>query len=200
MAATAKKPKVYNPDKTDYAVRPKETHHGTRTEILGIEESLLVPQADPRPATRPRTLKELRKWRPTQMRFLKPWSDEEQVDGWFELLSLDLLMRVKAFTTKHFEFEDVPKTSSDSLWLGVSKEFITYASMISRQDKHRGGWDGLLTAKASRVPFVMGVIAKVLEVNVFDKLLFGADQAQEDLLSAQDIATIETEGEYLPSL
>lgn len=199
MATAAKKPKVYNPDKTDYAVRPKQAHHGTRAEILGIEESLLVPQADPRPATQPRTLKELRKWRPTQMRFGKSWSEEEQVDGWFDLLSLDLLMRVKAFTKKHFEFEDIPNTSSDSLWLGFSKEFITYAGMIARQDKHRGGWDGLLRAKATRVPFTMGVIAKVLEVNVFDKLLFGADQVQEDLLSAQDIATIETEGEYSPT-
>lgn len=195
MASASRKPEVYNPDETDYAVRPKEANHRSRVEILGIEESLLVPQADRRSARRPRALKELRKWRPTQMRFTHSWPDEELPDGWFELLSLDLLLRVKSFVQKCFEFDDIMATRGGSPWLGgFSSEFISYASMVARQDKHNGGWDALLRSKATRGPLVMGVIAKALEVNVFDKPLFGADPVQDDLLSTQDQATIETEG------
>lgn len=195
VASAARKPKVYNPDETKYAVRPKEAHHRNRIQMLGIEESLLVPQADRRLARRPRTVAELRKWRPTQMRFKNSWPDEELADGWFEVLSLDLLLRAKNFVKRYFEFGDITTTRGKSPWLeGFSKEFISYAGMVARQDKHRGGWDAILRHKASRVPLVIGIIAKALEVNVFDQPLFGADPLQEEMLNSQDQATIESEG------
>lgn len=195
MASTVKNPKVYNPDETDYAVRPKDAHHRSKAEILGFEESLLVPQADPRMARQPRSLKALKKWRPTRMRFWKPWPEDELPDAWFELLAFDLWMKTKAFTTKYFEFDDIQENSGDSPWLsGFSEEFVSYVSMVARQDKNRGGWDGLLEEKATRVQLVMGVIGKVLEINVFDKLLFGADNILEDLFKAQDLGTVEIEG------
>ncbi|KAK1767088.1 hypothetical protein QBC33DRAFT_570048 [Phialemonium atrogriseum] len=190
-----KKPRIYNPDETAYAVGPKNKYARNLLDILGIEESRLVPQAEPGSTRRRRTLKALRGWRPTQMRFTKEWPNEELPDGWYDMAYMDLFIRVQNFANKYFKFEDIPAVPGESPWLdGFSDEFIYYAGTIARQDKHRGGWDAILTSKATRNSLVIGVIAKVLGISVFDKLLFGADKVQEEMLAAQDEATIETEG------
>ena len=193
---------LVNPNEKDYIVLPKQKYHRGKVEVLGIEETLLAPRPPSAPIIAPRSLKEFRGWRPIRMRFTRPWPSHELSSGWFELLYTDLTIRMKALAGKYFEFGNIPhppppppSSSPSSPWLqGFSDDFVRYAGLTARQDNQRGGWDTLLLESATRRALVLGIIAKVLEAGVFDKLLFGASEAQQKMLETQDKATVEIEG------
>ncbi|KXX80163.1 hypothetical protein MMYC01_204136 [Madurella mycetomatis] len=70
-----------------------------------------------------------------------------------------------------------------------------FAKRVAKQDNHVGGWDVLLKMEKHRRYLVIDVIGKVLEMCVFDELLFSAEGEQKEMLEAQDRCTFDMEGE-----
>lgn len=67
--------------------------------------------------------------------------------------------------------------------------------MVARQDNHApGGWDDLLVQRTHREYVITGVIGKVLDKYVWEELLFGATEAQKDLLEKEDRLTADLDG------
>ncbi|KAK3336766.1 hypothetical protein B0T19DRAFT_396477 [Cercophora scortea] len=202
----------------EYKLLQPDPHHKRKIEVLGIDESLVAPADIPSSSSSSswwrgwlgggghRSLSQLQHseatWRPTQMRFVMQWPDDEMPSKWFEILYVHLYVRVARFAERYIEFEDIEDEydqGSGYVWAAAatglfSKQFIYYAGLVARQDNMAGGWDCLITSKLHRKYLVMGVIAKVLETSVFDKLLFGASEAQLDVLSAEDEATLDVDG------
>ncbi|GAB1310256.1 hypothetical protein MFIFM68171_00466 [Madurella fahalii] len=161
--------------------------------------------ARPGPRWPERTLDELDRggWRPTRVGFeIERWpsgAGEELESTWFEMLYSHLYVRAGAFAREYFGYKDIVPTrgsSRERVWLegGFSKQFRWYAQRVAKQDNHAGGWDALLKMEKHRRYLVTGVIGKVLEMCVFDELLFGAEEDQKRMLEAQDRCTLDMEG------
>ncbi|KAK0630039.1 hypothetical protein B0T17DRAFT_615746 [Bombardia bombarda] len=191
--------------RSTYKILPESAQHKRKIKALGIEENLIRPDWSPsrlaiqdrRWWRKQRSLSDLKDtWRPTRMRFIKQWPVEEMESGWFEHVYIDLWLRVKKFADDCFGFADIkPEAWEESVWLAgkFSKEFMFYASLVARQDRFAGGWDGMLTKMLNRKYLVMGIIGRVLTTSVFEELLFGANQMQMQMLEAQDHVTIQHE-------
>ncbi|KAJ9151805.1 hypothetical protein NKR23_g2734 [Pleurostoma richardsiae] len=132
---------------------------------------------------------------PTRLNFTAP-HDVEPKDSWFELVLLDLYERVEGFAEHYFETDvDYPADNQGSPWLeDLPQQFIDYVSLISRGDPLVGGWDDLIRDSLKRRCVVSGVFAKVLEMTVFNQLLFGATDTQKKLLHYHDMELVENEG------
>ncbi|EAQ93472.1 hypothetical protein CHGG_01707 [Chaetomium globosum CBS 148.51] len=124
--------------------------------------------------------------------------------------------RVREFAEGYFGLGDMPAARGAApgsglwgdweeqglVWLegGFSEQFLWFVGQVAMQDNNAGGWDALLTKRAHRECLVTGVIGKVLEMAVFDDLLFGADKTQKSMLEAQDECTLEFEGYHRTAL
>lgn len=156
-----------------------------------------------------------RAWRPTRTRFDVRWplgEGKELGSEWFEMVYAHLFRRVREFAEGYFGLGDMPAARGAApgsglwgdweeqglVWLegGFSEQFLWFVGQVAMQDNNAGGWDALLTKRAHRECLVTGVIGKVLEMAVFDDLLFGADKTQKSMLEAQDECTLEFEGQY----
>ncbi|OIW28076.1 hypothetical protein CONLIGDRAFT_646274 [Coniochaeta ligniaria NRRL 30616] len=189
----------------DYVPISATDEHAKRISLLGIEESLLQPSVPSRSAKTPRSLAELpRSYKPTRFRLLDAsFSKEEKPDAWFEMLFVDVYAHARRFVEAHFGFGDIPRNEDededeevDSLWLGgtgFTREFLTYASLVARQDNLLAGWEALLRSETERKAMVSGIIAKALEDGAWDKLLFGASEEQKKLLEELDSGTVQCE-------
>lgn len=127
---------------------------------------------------------------------------------WFERMSQDLFARVWDFCAETFGAENVQEdddlvrklNSQDWTvdWLDkLPHEFVVLASQVARGDmtivdapkaNDPNNWEFLFLDKMSRVKLVVGVMAKLLEKNVFNSLLVGATESQRDALMADDKA------------
>ncbi|KAK1782690.1 hypothetical protein QBC45DRAFT_191594 [Copromyces sp. CBS 386.78] len=181
--------------------------------VLGVELSPVVP----------RHVTSIREsgWRPTQLGVGEPpirwpiplegegkdkWeiSREFQSD-WYEILWTDLMRRAYRWAEKYFDNQGADvgvsaksvKDWTPNLWkqAGVSDQFVHYASLVARQDNnHPAGWDVLLAKGRYRKFLVVGVLVRLLQEQVFDELLFGADRETKRMLEAQDECYIEMDG------
>lgn len=139
------------------------------------------------------------------------WPNGEELESeWYETAYGNLFRRVREFVGWWFGVGDFPSFESGDesygtsekrkggfVWLeaGFSDEFMWFVEQVAMQDNNAGGWDALLARRAERECLVTGVLGKVLEMGVFDDLLFGADPAQKSMLQGQDECTIGHEGE-----
>jgi hypothetical protein len=168
-----------------------------REDIIGIKTSPRISRTAPTAYDISRRLSKLRGWQPTRLVFTKPWPDNELPDSWFEHASVDLYNRVRSFAKEYFDLGTIPASDHPSPWRsGFSAEFIVMADKIAIPDPFGSGWHSLLLLTKERACLVTGLIARILEVGVFDQLLFGATKAQNRLLKAEDMATIADEGLY----
>ncbi|KAK3500830.1 hypothetical protein B0T13DRAFT_433271 [Neurospora crassa] len=152
-------------------------------------------------------------WRPTQLGFEHirwPTTSEEHKDvefqsDWYEILWYDIMKRVYRWAEKYFDEQQDVKVSAKSvkdwtnLWkqAGVSDHFVHYASLVARQDNsHPAGWDVLLAKGRYRKFLMVGVLVRLLQEQVFDELLFGADKATKRMLETQDECYIELDGYF----
>lgn len=152
-------------------------------------------------------------WRPTQLGFdhIRWPTSEEHKDvefqsDWYEILWYDIMKRVYRWAEKYFDEQQDVKVSAKSvkdwtnLWkqAGVSDHFVHYASLVARQDNnHPAGWDVLLAKGRYRKFLMVGVLVRLLQEQVFDELLFGADKGTKRMLDAQDECYIELDGMFL---
>lgn len=126
---------------------------------------------------------------------------------WFERMSQDLFARVWEFCSETFGAEEIEKEKviekHDSRdwtleWLEkLPHEFVVLASQVARGDRtvvkkpksqDLNNWEFLFLDKMSRVKLMVGVMAKLLEKNVFNSLLFGANDLEKAALTADDEA------------
>lgn len=154
-------------------------------------------------------------WRPTQLGFDHirwPTLSEEDKEiefqsDWYGILWEDLMRRVYRWAEKYFDNEgsDVKLSAKSvkdwtNLWkqAGVSDQFVHYASLVARQDNnHPAGWDVLLAKGRYRKFLMVAVLVRLLQEQVFDELLFGADRGTKRMLEAQDECYIEMDGMFL---
>lgn len=147
-------------------------------------------------------------WRPTQLGFehirwpTTSLGTEFQSD-WYEILWYDLMRRVYRWAEKYFEETQDVKVAEKSvidwsnLWkrAGVSDHFVHYASLVARQDNnHPAGWDVLLAKGRHRKLLMVGMLVRLLQEQVWDELLFGADKGTKRMLEAQDECWIDMDG------
>ncbi|KAL2261457.1 hypothetical protein VTK26DRAFT_4110 [Humicola hyalothermophila] len=114
---------------------------------------------------------------------------------WYEMVYTHLYVRTAEFVHRYFGHGDIRQR--EGIWTGgggFSRQFRWYVEQVARQDNAAGGWDQLLAMRLHREYLVTGVIGKVLEREVFEELLFGADETQRKMLEAHDEATIQQEG------
>lgn len=146
------------------------------------------------------SLRELRNHQPDRLSFQAIEAKEEVDDDWYELVMLSLFLRVHSFVKGAFGDNSLSTHAQEwttDPWLEkFSDDFVYYASQVSRGDPLMGGWDALLNMPVERTYLITGIIARVLSSHVFSKLLFGADEYQQQMLHSQDVATISYDGEY----
>lgn len=121
---------------------------------------------------------------------------------WFERMSQDLFARVWDFCTDTFGLHASIAESYDKYdwtlrWLDkLPQEFVVLASQVARGDMtvvdpksyDPNNWEFLFLDDISRVKLMVGVIAKLLEKNVFNSLMFGAADVEKSALTADDHA------------
>lgn len=121
---------------------------------------------------------------------------------WFERMSQDLFARVWEFCSDTFGLDasivnDYEKHDWTLRWLDkLPKEFVVVASQVARGDMtvrtpksyDPNNWEFLFLDHISRVKLMVGVIAKLLEKNVFNSLLFGAADVEHTALVTDDHA------------
>ncbi|KAL2165341.1 hypothetical protein VTH06DRAFT_638 [Thermothelomyces fergusii] len=167
-------------------------------------------------------------WRPARARLDGRWpaahGGGELESEWYERAYGDLFGRVRDFAAAYFGYGDLADPSAPSssttrgvrVWVppggapgrggsvwadaGLSEQFCWFVAQVAVQDNNAGGWDVLLTRRRQREHLVAGVIGKILEMEVFDDLLFGADRVQKRMLEAQDECTLDYEGYYRTGL
>lgn len=202
----------------DYEAVEKDWAYDKRLEKLGIGESLLRPaEGGERDGGggiggtgralgwQGRGIGELTsgEWRPTRARFEIQWPDggergEELDSEWYQMVYTHLYVRVSEVVSKYFGYGDI-KGNGESVWVegdGLPKQFRWYVAQVAKQDNAVGGWDHLLEKQWHREYLVRGIIGKLLEREVFEELLFGADELQKKMLEAHDELTIHQEGLY----
>lgn len=173
---------------------------------------------------RPRSLKDLRGYRPTRLQF-RPLQDtdskvtklrrathprkeyrEEDYDKlppfWFQEVSSSLFARVWELAADAFGQKDWGDRVYDKDWTGhwlqhLPADFVRCASVIARGDPARNskegsdphGYEFLFLDLHNRVYLCMAVIAKLLQENCFDDLLFGAKAQEKKTLNLLDKST-----------
>ncbi|KAK4658509.1 hypothetical protein QC762_0028690 [Podospora pseudocomata] len=146
-------------------------------------------------------------WAPTRLRFNFPMPQDGTETGneWFGAVWQDLYLKASHFAEEYFGEglgfgEEVPNGGNildvkmiDKVWttggVGSTKNLVWFISQVARQDNgFEGGWDVMLSKAVQRKLVVAGVIGKILERQVFDDLLFGADEQSRAMLEASDKA------------
>lgn len=127
---------------------------------------------------------------------------------WFERMAQDLFARVWEFCSDTFGLdESLPEESNLTgklndydwtlRWLDkLPKEFVVLASQVARGDmtvvkaknSDPTNWEFLFLDPKSRVKLMIGVMAKLLEKNLFNSLLVGAADVEKTALEADDHA------------
>lgn len=132
---------------------------------------------------------------------------EEEYDKlppfFFEELSSDLFARVWEFATDTFGHKDWAFLVNDRDWTAywlnkLPAEFVRSASVVARGDRFRGGKAGhdehgyeyLFLEQHNRVYLCTAIVAKLLQENCFDALLFGATAEQKKTLDLMDKSTV----------
>lgn len=121
---------------------------------------------------------------------------------WFERMSQDLFARVWDYCYDTFGLNaSIALSYKDHDWTlrwldKLPEEFVVVASQVARGDMtvvapkkyDPNNWEHLFLDDMSRVKLMVGVMAKLLEKNVFNSLLFGAADVEKTALTSDDHA------------
>lgn len=189
-------------DLFSYTAQP-DPNAESRLEVLGIEFPEYIPLLPPRTATsHKRSLKELGPaYGPLRLEF---YGVDEKEDNsypgkgrgaeWFQLLTSDVWFLVRRFAAEYFGYEDLG--DGDDAWASVAgeRELVMYVDKVARGWGTDGGWADVMGKRVQREAVVTGVIAKVLQDGVWDRLMFGAGKEVERHLNRQDKLEVKGEG------
>jgi hypothetical protein len=123
----------------------------------------------------------------------KPHPLSDRTDTWFIEMFRRLYHQTEHFVTHYFALHSL--VNLDEPWSpDFSPEFIAWAEQVAEPDSATGGWDGILREGEQRKWFVMGLLVRVLRVNVFDEELFGANERDGGFLMGLEKALFTREG------
>ncbi len=127
-----------------------------------------------------------------------PHSAEDHNDLWFAIRFEALYEEIVSLVTVLFCQEHLivlRGTPRSTPWsVKMPSALLSYAEAIAEPDRHSGGWDNLLRNKDLRKWLLVGIFAKLLQVQIFDQPLFGSDDDQRDILDLMDITLAGNEG------
>lgn len=74
-------------------------------------------------------------------------------------------------------------------------EFIAHVSRVAVADPACGSWDRILIDPDQRYAVMMGVFFRIFELEIWDRLLFGCEEYEEEMLVSMEKTLIEKDGE-----
>jgi hypothetical protein len=144
-------------------------------------------------------LEEFETLKPQPLQFVfKAHPLEDRSDEWFIVQFRKLFRRIHTFAHDYFGRHDIDEGSFHQPWAaGMSPEFMRYVEDVAEADPMDGSWDKLLQNTVQREWLVVGIIMRVLEIQVFGLNLWGMDQQEKELLHSLDRAFFTGEGRSL---
>jgi hypothetical protein len=131
---------------------------------------------------------------PLQLQFdLHP--DADRSDSYFVDEFRKLFRRIFNFSQAFFGIHDLDEGEFHQPWVAnIAPEFVSYVEQVAESDPAVGGWEDLLRDTQQRRWLIVAVIMRILEVQVFQADLWGADQQEKELLLGIERALLTREG------
>lgn len=158
-----------------------------------LGEPPVLPTETPRWKTR--KLRDLAGYRPTRFE-VDAWPEEDREDDWHSERWQSIYGACTQFATVFMPRIDVSTSVfADSPWsILLPEAFLEHAAGVVQYDVFSGGWDPVLRSKERRAWLVTGILARILDTEVFGPLLFGASKSALTALESQDDELIDREG------
>ncbi|KAI1415113.1 hypothetical protein F5Y13DRAFT_12410 [Hypoxylon sp. FL1857] len=121
-------------------------------------------------------------------------------DDFYRLHYDTLYANTVAFATKWFDsnigLSNIQGAQgSDQIWsMNLNTQFIEYARLVAHEDQGFSGWPATLNDPLHRRWLIVGILAQIMETQIFDKLLFGASEKVKNELDRQDFQFLDKEG------
>lgn len=116
-------------------------------------------------------------------------------DEFYEFHFTSMFLQINSFVKEAFGTTSLNALASP--WSHqLAEQFYHYAKEVARPDPYGTQWEPLLRDGALRCNLLQGMILKILDVNIFTSLLFGASTGHMATLGIDDAATIGSEGEF----
>lgn len=107
----------------------------------------------------------------------------DRSDEWYIGQFCALFRRIRSFAHDFFGLHDIDEGGFYQPWAaGMSLELIRHVEDVAEADPMTGGWDTLLQNTIQREWLIVALIIRILEVQVFDADLWGAEEHEKDLL------------------
>jgi hypothetical protein len=131
---------------------------------------------------------------PLQLQFdLHP--DADRSDSFFVDEFRKLFRRIFNFSQAFFGIHNLDEGEFHQPWVAnLAPEFVSYVEQVAESDPAVGGWEDLLRDTQQRRWLIVAVIMRILEVQVFQTDLWGADQQEKELLLGIERALLTREG------
>jgi hypothetical protein len=142
-------------------------------------------------------LEEFEKVQPQPIRFnFRPHPLKDRSDEWYIEQFRRLFRRIHNFASDYFGLHDLDQGDLHQPWAaGMSPEFLRWVEDVATADPMVGSWDPLLQNTAQRTWLIVGIITRILEIQVFGADLWGAEPQEKELLLGMERGLLNREGD-----
>lgn len=121
---------------------------------------------------------------------------EDRSDEWYIQQFRRLFRKLHDFAHDYFGLHDIDQGYFHQPWAaGMTPEFLRYVEDVATPDPMVGGWDPLLQNTIQREWLIVGIIMRILEIQVFGADLWGAEPQEKELLLGLERALLNREGD-----
>ena len=121
---------------------------------------------------------------------------EDRSDEWYIQQFRRLFRKLHDFAHDYFGLHDIDQGHFHQPWAaGMTPEFLRYVEDVATPDPMVGGWDPLLQNTIQREWLIVGIIMRILEIQVFGADLWGAEPQEKELLLGLERALLNREGD-----
>jgi hypothetical protein len=142
-------------------------------------------------------LEEFEEAQPQPIRFnFRPHPLKDRSDEWYIEQFRRLFRRIHNFASDYFGLHDLDQGDFHQPWAaGMSPEFLRWVEDVATADPMVGSWDPLLQNTAQRTWLIVGIITRILEIQVFAADLWGAEPQEKELLLGVERGLLNREGD-----
>ncbi|KAI1768129.1 hypothetical protein GGR53DRAFT_13827 [Hypoxylon sp. FL1150] len=142
-------------------------------------------------------------WRPAQIDVEKLLGFREHPGAlenvFFETHYLNLYVKTFEFAERWFGNNVTFHNMMDAEFVWdresvLTPQFIEYSKLVAHEDRLKGGWPIILNDPRQRKWLITGILGQIMEMKIFNQLLFGADPETQRELDRADSIYIEKEG------
>lgn len=90
---------------------------------------------------------------------------------------------------------DVSQKGNSPWDIKQTHEFVSHAEYVACSDGYSGGWNRLMIDRVQRKFLLVGILVRILHLEVFNDLLFGASKSQKDMLMQVEKTLVLKDGE-----